>query len=266
MESNRNRRQPAKPVSFKEYIENLNLEKLFRKLKAPNPSLLAKEVNYFTTREADDRDKILFGYFGENGINRITNLICEFLFSSPRLPTKAKVLDVGAGTGFFTVNIYDRVREKLPEVCFYAIDAAPAMLTSLDEKIKERRSKITPFVGIAENIKGSVEEARKYFNVPRKFDAVFSTLMLHHSIEPEKVFKSIKEVLKKGGKAIIIDLCKHGFEEFKTEMGDVHLGFDLQSIGEMACKYFSEVKIEKVTNICCECSGRSAEVFAAFLK
>ncbi|MEM2281729.1 MAG: hypothetical protein QXZ68_07080, partial [Candidatus Bathyarchaeia archaeon] len=71
MESNRNKRQPAKPVSFKEYVENLNLEKLFRKLKAPNPSLLAKEVNYFTTKEAEDRDEILFGYFGENGIKRI---------------------------------------------------------------------------------------------------------------------------------------------------------------------------------------------------
>jgi len=38
------------------------------------------------------------------------------------------------------------------------------------------------------------------------------TLMLHHSIEPEKVFQSIKEILKSKGKAIIVDLCKHSFE------------------------------------------------------
>ncbi|MBS7621519.1 hypothetical protein KEJ32_05350 [Candidatus Bathyarchaeota archaeon] len=54
------------------------------------------------------------------------------------------------------------------------------MLISLRKKSDE----ITPFVGIAENIKGSIKEARKYFNIPHRFDAVFSTLMLHHSAEP----------------------------------------------------------------------------------
>lgn len=161
----------------------------YRKLKVPDPLLLAKEVNYFTTKEAEERDKIVLDYFGENGINQIINTIYEFLLAPPRLPANAKVLDVGSGTGFFTVSIYDRVRQKLPDVCFYAMDATPAMLISLEKK----RAEITSFVGIAENIKGSIEEARKYFNIPHKFDAVFSTLMLHHSSEPEKSSKALKK-------------------------------------------------------------------------
>jgi ubiquinone/menaquinone biosynthesis C-methylase UbiE len=184
------------------------------------------------------------------------------LFAPPGLPVNAKVLDVGAGTGLFTIKVYNRVRQLFPKVSFYAMDATPAMLMALERKSVD----ITMFVGLAENIKGSVKEARKYFDIPFRFDAVFSTLMLHHSIEPEKVFQSIKEILKSKGKAIIVDLCKHSFEEVKTEMGDIHLGFDLESINKMATKHFSRIKIEKIGGIRCECSGRSIEIFAAFLE
>lgn len=249
-------------MSFKEYVQNLQLEQLFRRLKAPNPALLAREVEYFTVNETGERDRRILGYLGENGINQIINTIYGFLFAPPRLPPNAKVLDVGAGTGFFTVKLFNMARQKLPRACFYAMDATPAMLMSLAEK----SDTITPFVGIAENIRGSIKEARKHLKVPCKFDAVFSTLMLHHSVEPEKVFQSIKEVLKSRGKAVIVDLCKHDFEEFRTEMGDIHLGFDLESISKMAHKYFSRVKIDKIGGTRCECSKRSAEMFAAFMK
>ncbi|MCX8177949.1 MAG: class I SAM-dependent methyltransferase [Candidatus Bathyarchaeota archaeon] len=249
-------------MSFREYVQNLSLEQLFRRLKAPNPALLAGEVEYFTVNEAEERDRRVLSYLGEDGINQIINTIYEFLFAPPKLPANAKVLDVGAGTGFFTVKLFNMARQKLPNVRFYAMDATPAMLISLSKK----SDAVTPFVGIAENIRGSIKEAGKHFSIPRKFDAVFSTLMLHHSPEPEKVFQSIKEVLKSRGKAIIVDLCKHDFEEFRTEMGDVHLGFNLESISEMACRYFPKVKINEIRGARCECSKRSAEMFAAFMK
>jgi len=184
------------------------------------------------------------------------------LLESPRLPVDGKALDVGAGTGFFTVKIAKKIHAGLPKVSFYAMDITPAMLLSLAKK----KVNITPFIGIAENITGSVKEARKHFNIPGKFDAIFSTLMLHHSTQPERVFKSLKEALKRKGKAIVVDLCEHGFEEFKTEMGDVHLGFKPENIYEMARRYFSDVKVEKLPGICCECSGRSAEIFVAFMR
>jgi len=127
----------------------------------------------------------------------------------------------------------------------------------------KKKMKVTPFIGIAENIEDSVEEARKYASPPYKFDAIFSTLMLHHSVSPEKVFKSFKAALKKRGKAIVADMCKHEFVEFKTEMGDIHLGFEPEDIYRMARRYFSEVKVEKMHGISCESSGRSAEIFVA---
>jgi hypothetical protein len=45
------------------------------------------------------------------------------------------------------------------------MDATPAMLMSLENK----SVKITPFIGLAENIKGSIKEAKKYFDIPLEF-------------------------------------------------------------------------------------------------
>lgn len=178
------------------------------------------------------------------------------------LQQNAKVLDVGAGSGFFTAKIVDKIRAKLPGVSFYAMDMTPAMLLSLEKKNAE----ITPFIGIAENIEGSIKEAREWFNIPSEFDAIFSTLMLHHSIDPERVFKSLKKVLQKDGKAIVADLCEHSFEEFRTEMGDIHLGFDPKKVYEMAHRYFTEVSVDKIPGTSCECSGRAAEIFVAYMQ
>lgn len=89
--------------------------------------------------------------------------------------------------------------------------------------------------------------------------------MLHHCLDVKKVFRSIKEVLEEGGKAVLIDLCEYPFKEFREEMGDVHLGFKPSMIEEDAKRYFSNVHVEKIPGICCESSGRSAELFIAYL-
>lgn len=153
------------------------------------------------------------------------------------------------------------MRSRLPKASFYAMDMTPVMLLSLVKKGFD----VQPFIGLAENLEGSIKEARMYFDIPYKFDVVFSTLMLHHSLRPEEVFKSIGKVLKENGKAIIVDLCEHGFEEFRREMGDVHLGFKLEEIAKMAGNTFAEVHVEKMRGICCECSGRAAEIFFTYM-
>jgi len=250
------------PTALENYVKELQLQQLFRKLGVSNPEALTKGAEYFTVKEAKKRDKIVISYFGECGVNRIVDTISGLLLDRARLTANAKVLDVGAGSGFFTVKIADKIRAKLPRVSFYAMDMTPAMLLSLEKK----NAKITPFVGIAENIEGSIKEAREWFNIPNIFDAVFSTLMLHHSIAPERVFKSLKKVLKTDGKAVVVDLCEHRFEEFRTGMGDIHLGFDPNKIYEMAHKYFTKVTVDKIPGISCECSGRATEIFVAYMQ
>ncbi|MEM2521786.1 MAG: class I SAM-dependent methyltransferase [Candidatus Bathyarchaeia archaeon] len=248
-------------MDFEEYMEKLDLNKLFEALGASDPKLLAKEVEYFTVEEAERRDEMLIKYFGADGISQIVNRTVKLLFDPPRPSAGAKVLDVGAGTGFFTAKIAEEVHAKLPQVTFYAMDATPSMLLTLARK----HASLKPFVGLAENIEGSIAEARRFFDVPEKFDAVLSTLMLHHIVEPAKVFQSIRRVLRGNGKAVIVDLCDHRFEEFKTKMGDVHLGFKPENIHEMASKAFPKVRVERIDGIVCECSGRRVDVFFAYM-
>jgi SAM-dependent methyltransferase len=250
------------PKKFAEYVKSLDLETLFKRLGAANPETIARAVQHFTAKEADKRDSIVLGYFGEKGIDRIVEAITERLLSLPSLRTSSKVLDVGAGSGFFTAKIAEKIRNKIPSAAFYAMDATPAMLLALEKK----KAGITPFLGVAENVTASVKEARAYAEIPQKFDAVFSTLMLHHSTEPGKVFESIKKVLKKDGQAVIIDLCEHKFEEFRREMGDVHLGFKVDDVRKMAKAHFSEVEVDKMPGISCSCSGRSAELFIVSMR
>jgi len=247
--------------TFQSYLENIELQKFLKKLGVSNVNLLIEEIKHFTEKEAERRDHIVLSYFGEEGVNRIVESILGCLLSPPRLGRNAQVLDVGAGSGFFTVRVADKMRQHLPKASFYAMDTTPAMLQVLARKTSE----VIPFLGIAENITGSLEYAREYVGVPKKFDAIFSTLTLHHCLNIERVFRSIKGALKAHGKAVVIDLCEHPFTEFREEMGDIHLGFDPHDIKETIEKHFSQVHVEKMPGICCESSGRSAELFRAFM-
>lgn len=64
---------------------------------------------HFTIKEAERKDDIVAGYFGRSGINRIAETLVDFLLAPPRLQANAKVLDVGAGLGFFTAKIADKI-------------------------------------------------------------------------------------------------------------------------------------------------------------
>ena len=247
--------------TFEDYLKNVELQELLEELKVSKIETLMEEVKHFTEKEAKRRNKIVLGYFGEDGIERIIDSIVQGLLSPPKLRGNAKVLDVGAGSGFFTMRVVDKLRRHLPEAAYYAMDLTPAMLQVLARKISE----ITPFLGVAENVRGSVEQARKYLNIPEKFDAIFSTLMLHHCLDIERVFESFRKAVEVDGKAVVVDLCKHSFEEFREEMGDLHLGFEPELLKGIAEKHFSKVQVKKIPGICCTNSGRSAELFVAVM-
>lgn len=238
------------------------MPRLLHELGAQNIDLIVEEIKHFTEKEAEKRDKIVVSYFGEDGVKQISEAIVTSLTSPPKLKTNAQILDMGAGSGFFTTRVAYKLKELLPHASFYAMDATPSMLLTLARKTDV----ITPFFGIAENIAGSIQEARRYAEVPERFDAVFSTLMLHHCPDINKVFRSLRKALKTSGKAVIVDLCTHPFTEFKKEMGDLHLGFDPEDIRKTAKKTFSKVSVKKLPGICCESSGRCAELFIATME
>jgi len=237
------------------------MPKLLEELAAPNIEVLQREIEHFTQREAEKRDKILLSYFGNESISLIVDFIGNRLLSKPKLNETATILDVGAGSGLFTLKVAKKLWSQQPKAKFYAMDATPILLRMLTKKT----SKIIPFIGIAENITKSAKIARRHIQIPEKFDAMFSTLTLHHCPKPEKVFQSMHEAVKARGKIVVVDLCKHPFEEFKTEIRDIHLGFEPEQIKRIAKKFFPEPMIEKLPGICCSSSGRWAELFLAYM-
>lgn len=159
--------------------------------------MLSENVEYFTEKEAEKRDKIVKGYFDTSTINNIVNEVASNL---QNLPQKSAVLDVGAGTGFFTTKIAKRLSKR--DLNFYAFDATPAMLNMLAKKLhKLNEVAVTPILGIAERINESLTMSRKAYKplgvtLPLRFDAVISILILHHCVSLPEVLGSMKKSSK----------------------------------------------------------------------
>lgn len=204
---------------------------------------LIEQIEYFEG-EAPQRDDIVRDYLREECIETIVGDIVEEILKLNK--ENIKLLDVAAGSGFFTERVKRKLEERGVKVDVYALDITPSML----KRLKER--KITPIWGVAEKIKESIKIANEYYNinVPEKFDAVISTLALHHFLKPEKVLESMKDALKESGKVIIVDVLKHEHEELKETLKDTHLGFSLEEIKEMGSKIFKEVKANYMDVYC----------------
>jgi SAM-dependent methyltransferase len=250
---------------FEQYLQKIDYGRFLRSLHLPEPGTLVENIEYFTEKEAEKRDEILKGYFGKAGIDTIVDEASKNL---QELRDASTVLDVGCGTGFFTTTIAEKLEDH--NISFYALDATPAMLTVLVKKLHGLRNlSITPLLGVAERITESTNASQKVYKslgvvLPTRFEAIISILMLHHCRNPSEVFSSMRQATNEAGKLILIDLCKHNFTEFREEMGDVHLGFELDYIKSELSKMFRVEGLERLPESCrCKESGRSADLFVA---
>lgn len=239
----------------------IELKGLIKSLGYKDADLISRQLRHFTEKEAERRDEIVTEYLGKEGIEKVVSTLSHEVVSAKQ-GKGLSVLDVGAGVGTFTVPMAERVRLMVPEAKFYALDVTPAML----EVLAKRAPCMKTFLGIAENIKDSVELWKGRLSLPVKFDAITSVLTLHHCRNIGKVFQSFGKVLKRKGRAIVIDLCRHTFHEFTEEMGDYHLGFELDAVRKASMPYFQEVSTNKLHGICCSSSDMSAELFLSIMK
>jgi SAM-dependent methyltransferase len=248
-------RVPRKPrLDLESYLGD---REVFGSLLPAKMRYLTDQVEHFTVNEAEHRDEIVYRYFGKEGVTRLADLIAKAILSSAS-NAAPRILDVGSGAGTFTLPIVQRVKGVLPRSAFYAMDLTPAMLRVL----AQRTDNVTPFVGIAENISKSINHARGGRGIPRAFDFIISTLALHHVQDVGKAFESFSGVLKDSGKVLLVDMCEHNFPEFREEMGDYHLGFNLKDLENLAELYFSKAQVKRLpAGYECSDTGRSVRLF-----
>ncbi len=221
------------------------LERLGFDEKAVNE--LVEQIEYFET-EAPERDDIVRDYLRDECIERLVEEIAREVLRLGR--KEVRILDVAAGSGFFTERVKRKLEEKGIKLEIYGFDITPSMLKRLKEK------GITPVWGVAERIRDSIRIANDHYglDVPEKFDVVVSTLAFHHFLNPEEVLRSIRDVLEDGGKAVIIDVLKHGHGEFKDTLKDTHLGFSIEEIRGMGLRVFKNAEVRPL-GLHCEVDG-----------
>jgi len=126
----------------------------------------------------------------------------EKLLRLAHLAPDDSVLDVGCGTGALAIAAKRHVGPK-GTVC--GIDASPEMLARANKKAKK--------AGVDVVFKHAYAQALPFPDA--QFDAVLSTLMLHHLPRKarEQCVREMRRVLKPGGRVLAVDFAAAGREQ-----------------------------------------------------
>jgi ArsR family transcriptional regulator len=131
------------------------------------------------------------------------------------LPPHWVVADLGCGTGPAAAALAPCVARVI------GVDQSSAML-----KAAHRRTAALENVELR---RGSLEA------IPiadGECDGAVMILALTYVEEPAAVLKETARILKKGGRAVVVDLLPHDRESFRHEMGQLHPGFEPREIEE----------------------------------
>lgn len=155
------------------------------------------------------------------------------------------IFELGTGTGINAVMIADHVKS------ITAGDSSNGMLEELKKKLVDRN---------IENIKPIFFDAENQTKTDEKYDRVYSVMVMHHIKNISQTAKTIYNMLKENGKAVILDLDKENGDFHPDKTGIHHFGF---SEGELR-KYFGDAGFEKIKFEICYEINRGNKVFPVF--
>ena len=132
-----------------------------------------------------ENDKVLYDAIGSgyNNTRQADPYITERLFQLLLPKTTGTYLDIGCGTGNYTIALADK------GLSFYGVEPSEKML----DIAKSRSTYVNWLLGKSENI--NVED--------EFFDGAIATLTIHHWTDIKKAFAEIYRVLQKNAKLIL---------------------------------------------------------------
>ena len=147
-----------------------------------------------------------------NNPRRLKDLPPEFIQEKAKIKNPKVIIDLGAGTGFFSIPF----AEKYSKAKVYACDISEVMIEWMKENISPKFENITP-LKMGNN------------NVPLKDEIADFIYMinLHHELDnPEEALKECYRLLKPNGKIAISDWKKEKNDygppfEFRCNESDV---------------------------------------------
>lgn len=126
-----------------------------------------------------------------------------------------EVMEFGCGTGLISLNLKKKISEGL------LVDSSSEMIKELNQKLIDHN------ITNIQTYTGDILES----DFERKFDVIYSSMVMHHIKDYPTVIKKLVSYLKTNGKLIIVDLLPDNgdFHREHSEF-DGHHGF---SISEM---------------------------------
>lgn len=114
------------------------------------------------------------------------------LFTALRLNPSDHVADIGAGTGFFTFRLADRV----PHGRVYAVEVHEALVDTLQARAKRQDARnVVPVLGAVDNP-----------SLPReRLDLVLIVSSYHEFSHPEEMMTHIFQALRPGGRLVVVE-------------------------------------------------------------
>jgi len=165
---------------------------------------LSREVKDYFEQVSPRWAELRRGFYGDD--------VRDAVLALARILPEQTVLDVGAGTGFLTVEAAKRARRVI------ALDFSDSMLEEARIKLHGRNVEFK--VGSAEDIP-----------LPdSSVDCVIGNMVLHHCPRPAVAVNEMARVLRPGGTLAFSDLQEHSYESLRKEHADLWLGFRLQHV------------------------------------
>jgi len=178
-----------------------------------------QEALRLVLKRRDDRIRTYFdglaGRFGREYLpGRSWQGLAETLL---KLLPPMVIADLGAGEGTFSQLLAQRAQQVI------AVDNSEKMVEF--GRDLARRHGVTNLEYRVGNLEAPPIE-------PESVDLAFFSQSLHHAPHPQKAVDAARRILKPGGRIVILDLVRHGFEEARELYADLWLGFAEVEIDE----------------------------------